>query len=61
VMRLTRSLQRLAARAALGLGHEGMRNELAGSAGQAAQHYGAALHLSQLRDRLAATLDRMRA
>jgi hypothetical protein len=59
-MRLLVSLRRLAARAALGLGLEGMRNELAGSAGTAAQHYAGARHLSQLRDRLTATLDRMR-
>ena len=59
-MRATASLRGLLARAALGLGHEGMRNELGGQSSLAGQHYGAALHLSRLRDRLTVTLDRMR-
>jgi hypothetical protein len=60
VMRTVQGVQRLAAKAAAGLGHEGMTNELRGSRGLAIQHYGAALHLSMARDALTRALERMR-
>lgn len=60
VMRTVQGAQRLAARAAAGLGREGMRNELCGSRGAASQQYGAALHLSMVRDALGRTLERMK-
>lgn len=59
-MRLTARLRAAAARAALGLGHEGMSNELGGRPGTARQHYDAARWLSIWRDRLTARLDRLR-
>jgi hypothetical protein len=59
-MRTLARLRGLVARAALGLGLEGMTNELAGRPGVAGQHYSAAAVLSAVRDRLAARIDRMR-
>lgn len=59
-MRALARARSLAARAAVGLGLEGMSNELDGRPGIAGQHYQAARWLSLTRDRLGRALDRMR-